>query len=80
MEVDALNDWYRKFEEKYPVVGKVRDSDFKAPKKRKKTLKASSTWALLRCGSILENVFYSLLPLLVLHLNEEDRSVSCDHL
>jgi membrane-associated progesterone receptor component len=41
MEVDALNDWYRKFEEKYPVVGKVRDSDFKAPKKRKKT-KASS--------------------------------------
>ncbi len=42
MEVDALNDWYRKFEEKYPVVGKVRDSDFKAPKKRKKTLKASS--------------------------------------
>ncbi len=39
MEVDALNDWYRKFEEKYPVVGKVKDSDFKPPKKTKKTKK-----------------------------------------
>ena len=39
MEVDALNDWYRKFEEKYPVVGKVKDSDFKPLKKTKKTKK-----------------------------------------
>ena len=32
MEVDALND-------KYPVVGKVKDSDYKPPKKTKKASK-----------------------------------------
>ena len=35
MEIDCLNDWVRRLEEKYPEIGKVTDSLYKPPNKKK---------------------------------------------